>query len=926
MTDKVERNRSSKSRSLTATLAIAFVALSLVVLLVASSLQLYAYFLAQQAVVAGEQRLIAQQAVSSVASFIQEKFSVLEAAVKLGDSAYISPQQQQRVLENLLGLQPAFRNLVLFDSQDQAVVKTSRVSKAVSEQIINRVVGTDLLAQTGQGDRYIGPVYIDEVTYEPLMVMAVPVQDIFGDFQGTLVAEVNLKFMWDLVDRLEVGETGVAYVVDRQGNLLAYRDVTRVLAGENLSHLAEVAEFVAREDTFSELEEEGVPVSTGINGTRVLATYVPLGTPDWAVVTELPMVEAYEKVIRNIVIAGGIILIVALLAAVAGAFLARRLASPILDLSITATKIAEGDIDLQAAAEGPTEVARLGQAFNTMTGHLRNLIDSLEDRVYERTRALETSADISSRLISIRDLDELLRYVVSHLQTEFNFYHAHIYLIEGETGDLVMVEGSGEVGRQLKEKGHRLEAGQGIVGTVASTNEAFLSNNVDNLLNFVRNPLLPETRSELAVPLRKGNDVLGVLDIQSEQLNHFSQSDLSLMQAIANQTAIAVDNARLLSQTQVALNKVEQLNRQLTGEVWEQAIEAQPATGYRFIKGISLPITRQADMWLPPMQQAAIKKQVVKEIHPGNGEPARSELAVPLILRGQVIGSLGLKREEAADWNEDELTAVESVANQITLALENARLSEEQAKTIVQLKDVDRLKSEFLTSMSHELRTPLNSIIGFADVILQGIDGELPDMAVNDVRLIHNSGQHLLALINDILDLSKIEAGKLELVPEPLDVGHAFKEVLSASGSLVKDKPVKILVEAETTLPPIYADKLRFNQIMLNLVSNAVKFTEEGSVTLRAEIQEQTPDRMLISVIDTGIGIPADKVETVFDRFRQADSSTTRKYGGTGLGLPICKQLVEMHGGEIGLTSAVDQGSRFYFTIPLADESVMIEV
>jgi signal transduction histidine kinase len=227
--------------------------------------------------------------------------------------------------------------------------------------------------------------------------------------------------------------------------------------------------------------------------------------------------------------------------------------------------------------------------------------------------------------------------------------------------------------------------------------------------------------------------------------------------------------------------------------------------------------------------------------------------------------------------------------------------------------------------MSHELRTPLNSIIGFADVIIQGIDGEIPDMAMSDVKMIHNSGQHLLALINDILDLAKIEAGEMGLVQEPLSVVDAFEEVISASSSLVKDKPVQIIIGADESLPPIYADRLRFNQIMLNLVSNAVKFTDEGSVTIKAEVKDEIPDKMLISVIDTGIGISAEKMETVFDRFQQADSSTTRKYGGTGLGLPICKELVEMHGGELGLTSEEGQGSTFYFTVPLADESVMAE-
>ncbi|MEM7347119.1 MAG: ATP-binding protein, partial [Chloroflexota bacterium] len=246
-------------------------------------------------------------------------------------------------------------------------------------------------------------------------------------------------------------------------------------------------------------------------------------------------------------------------------------------------------------------------------------------------------------------------------------------------------------------------------------------------------------------------------------------------------------------------------------------------------------------------------------------------------------------------------------------------------KTIIQLKEVDRLKSEFLTSMSHELRTPLNSIIGFADVIIQGIDGDIPDMALNDVKLIYNSGQHLLALINDILDLSKIEAGQMELVREPLSITEVTKDVLSSASSLVKDKPVEIFANVTDNLPPVYADKLRLHQVLLNLVSNAAKFTEKGEIVINASIPEETPDRMYLSVADTGIGIPAEKLETIFDRFQQADSSTTRKYGGTGLGLAICRQLIEMHSGELAVHSEVDVGSEFYFTVPLAKPTPKIE-
>jgi signal transduction histidine kinase len=265
------------------------------------------------------------------------------------------------------------------------------------------------------------------------------------------------------------------------------------------------------------------------------------------------------------------------------------------------------------------------------------------------------------------------------------------------------------------------------------------------------------------------------------------------------------------------------------------------------------------------------------------------------------------------------VTVVESVADQVSRALENARLSKEQEKTIERLKDIDRLKSEFLTSMSHELRTPLNSIIGFADVLLQGIDGDLPDLALNDIQLIHNSGKHLLALINDILDLSKIEAGKMDLVREALDVSEVIESVLASSASLVKDKPVNILVDVAESLPPVYADKLRLNQILLNLVSNAAKFTHQGSITINARLDETIPGQMRLAVIDTGIGIPQSKLGTIFERFRQADMTTTRKYGGTGLGLAICRQLIEMHGGTIKVTSQEGIGSEFSFTIPLAE-------
>ena len=609
------------------------------------------------------------------------------------------------------------------------------------------------------------------------------------------------------------------------------------------------------------------------------------------------------------------LLIVAIVTAI---WMTRNITSPLAELVHATTQVAVGKLEFQVDTSRPGEIGELARAFNQMTGRLRHSIEALEARARERTETLEIESEISSRIITILDVGELLQYVVDQIQTQFQFYHTHIYLLDESSGNLVMAAGYGEVGRQLKARNYRLAIGTGVVGQVAANNQPFVSNNVASLPDFVYHLLLPDTQSELAVPLRKGNKVFGVLDLHCTRPDRFSPEGVNLMQSLANITAVALDNARLLEETKHALQQIERLNRRITRESWDKTAALVPATGYHFKQGATEPLTNDSRVWLDPMKQAVSTRQLVKQSTLDNGNQAKSELAIPLVLRDQVIGVLGVKRETATTWADEEVAAVEAVADQIARALENARLSQEQEKTIEQLKELDRLKSEFLTSMSHELRTPLNSIIGFADVLLQGIDGDLPELAMHDIQLIYNSGQHLLALINDVLDLSKIEAERMELLLEEVVLHEVVTDVLASTATLVQNKPVDLVSKVDQDLPLTMADKLRLNQILINLVSNAAKFTEEGTITITADLSEDDPSKMRVAVIDTGIGIALDKQPTVFDRFRQADSSTSRKYGGSGLGLAICKRLVEMHGGEIGLSSIENRGSEFYFTIPLA--------
>ena len=235
-------------------------------------------------------------------------------------------------------------------------------------------------------------------------------------------------------------------------------------------------------------------------------------------------------------------------------------------------------------------------------------------------------------------------------------------------------------------------------------------------------------------------------------------------------------------------------------------------------------------------------------------------------------------------------------------------------ETAERLKEVDRLKSQFLANMSHELRTPLNSIIGFSRVILKGIDGPITNMQRQDLEAIYNSGQHLLGLINDILDISKIEAGKMELSFEPVDLAEVIRGVMSTAVALVKDKPVELQQSVPEDLPTIIADGRRIRQVLLNLVSNAAKFTDEGFIRVEVQADEEF---VTISVADSGIGIPQEKLPKIFEAFTQVDSSPSRKYGGTGLGLTISKSFVELHGGRIWAESEVGKGSTFYITLPI---------
>ncbi|MBI2218376.1 MAG: GAF domain-containing protein [Candidatus Rokubacteria bacterium] len=300
----------------------------------------------------------------------------------------------------------------------------------------------------------------------------------------------------------------------------------------------------------------------------------------------------------------------------------------------------------------------------------------------------------------------------------------------------------------------------------------------------------------------------------------------------------------------------------------------------------------------------------------GDVEELPAAVIVPLKVEAKLIGILLLGDKLSGDiFDAQELEVLSVLANQAAISLENARLYEGLSQSNARLMEASRLKSQFLASMSHELRTPLNSVIGFSKVLLNRLDGDLNERQDAYIRSVYNSSTHLLGLINTILDFSRVEAGKIEMHPEDVDLPELVEECVASSLPLVRDRRIKLETDVPVDVPPIRADRTKVRQILLNFLSNAVKFTTEGRIVVKARPEGAA---MHVSVADTGIGIRASDLERLFEPFHRLDSRLAREAGGTGLGLAISKRFVELHGGRVWAESRENQGSTFHFTLPLA--------
>jgi len=936
-------------------------------LVVSGAVQIYFAYQESKAALARIQREKALAAAIRIEQFARELEHQLAWIAQTPWGARGVPLEQRRIDSlRLLRHAPAVTEVSHLDPTGHEQLRVSRLAMDVIGS--NTDMSSDArFKQAVARKTYFSPVYFRKES-EPYMSIALVGA---GDDAGVVSAEANLKFIWDVVSAIQVGQGGYAYVVDGQGRLIAHPDISLVLQKTDMAHLPQIGAALAPRTEADAAPE--VVVGRSLDGKEVLSSSARIDPLGWEVFVELPLKEAFAPLYASALRTAVLLLVGVALSAIAGLWLVRRMVRPIQTLQIGAAKIGSGNLDQRIAVSTGDELQALGDEFNRMAERLQESYAGLERKVEARTSELREALEQQTATAEIlkvisgspTTVQPVLDAVVESASRFCGSSDALMFQLQGDR--LAPVANYGAIP-------FKPDVPLALDKTTA-TGMAAVDQAVVHIPDVQRVPE-PLTaakawgaqhgyRAILATPMVREGATVGVLAIRRSTPGPFTDKQIGLLKTFADQAVIAIENVRLFNELQSrsrelarsvdqlqALAEVSQavnstldlqqvletivaravqLSRSDTGAIYEHD-EATSELHLRATHGLQLDVAEFLLAKTISVGEGASGRAAqtgspveVPDLHDSDAYDSRlrplldqaglrSILAIPLLQDKRIVGSLTVSRREVGHFPPEVVELLRTFATQSTLAIQNARLFREIAQKSRELEIASQHKSQFLANMSHELRTPLNAILGYTELIVDEIYGPVPEKIADVLVRVQKSGQHLLGLINDVLDLSKIEAGQLVLSPNEYSMQDAVQGVVSSVESLAAEKRLELRVDVPATLPVGYADERRIRQVLLNLVGNAIKFTDAGWVEIRVSDEE---GQFRVAVADTGPGIDAEHQQRIFEEFQQVDSSPTKTKGGTGLGLAIARRIVELHGGRIWVESTVGEGSTFCFSIPI---------
>jgi signal transduction histidine kinase/DNA-binding response OmpR family regulator len=948
---------------------------AVVVLALASSgmFDVYFYYNEHKAALIRIQREQAEAAAAKIGQFIKEIESQLGWTTQLPWSAGSIDQRRFDALR-LLRQVPAITELAQIDASGKERLRVSRLAMDVvgsGADLSNEPKFTEAVARKV----YYGPVYFRRES-EPYMTLAIAGT---RRDAGVSVAEVNLKLIWDVVSQIKVGERGHAYVVDAQGRLIAHPDISLVLRNTDMSRLAQVraARSGVSGDAAEQVKEaeniQGRPVLTASAPVAPLGWLMFVELP----VEEAyaPLYASLER-LALILLAALIFAVLAgmfLARRMVGPIRALRTGAARIgsgDLS-QRISIKTGD-ELEGLANQFNDMAgRLQESYAGLEQKVAQRTHELSEALAQQTATSEVLGVISS---SPGDLKPVFEAMLENATRICGAHFGNLFLRAGDTFRAVAVHGDpayAEAWRQEPTVNVRDHPRVPLACLLTTNNVVHIADLREERGYLDRDsrmiPLVEAAgaRTLLLVPMVKEDELIGAIAIYRQEVRPFTDKQIDLVESFASQAVIAIENVRLLNELRERTDELAQSVGELRalGEVSQavnSTLDLETVLSTIVAKAVQLSGTEAGAIYVNDpdtddfvlrathgmseeliadlkrqgiglgeriISEAASRRAPVQIADLKNEPPSpvqdillragyRALLVTPLVGADGIVGALVVRRREPGEFSKQTMDLLQTFAAQSVLAIQNAHLFAEVEEKGRQLELASQHKSQFVANMSHELRTPLNAIIGLTEMMFTNAARFGTEKAAEPLRRVHRAGTHLLGLINQVLDLSKIEAGKLELTPESVSLAPLVDEVVGTARQLAEQNKNRLVVEMPQAIAPLVVDPMRLRQILLNLLSNACKFTKEGEVSLRVRKVVDGRSWIELAVSDTGIGMTPEQQAKLFEEFSQADSSTARRYGGTGLGLAITRKLARMMGGDVTVTSEAGKGSTFTVRLP----------